>query len=501
MTRTSATSALQRNDEELYQELTAYLTEGERRAVEALADQVLTAAGGAAGLARHRIMVAYGGGKDSSYVVAFARATQLHLQLRHGRTFQLRVANMRHAGVPDAVMENIHRVYDALRLLDDPRAQLLTVDNDEIRPFRRDLPFPERVRALNRLDVLMSGHRSGGDGRPTFCNSCNLTVADFYGRAAWWDGGVHAIMTGDSRREQAMYTAWTMRLAHACGLDVADCRRRGFRGVLEALRGIGDAYFRELLGEDRDDELAERQVSVGEDALDPTFLSIYDLVSYRVDDHWNLIVDFLGFQFDDLAFSFTESDCANPTLMAHLRGLRRESVDGGTYEQGIAQYLELVKFLMRRKEMPPNLVQLALARYDSPAKIAERRRMADEFAIAAFDLNEDALAAMVHTPFANRGARLQEWLTRRHPKRLPALGNLHRVLGGEDGDAQLVAWLEQITGLSLAHLRQLYGSGAIDHDAPDSIMARVRAGDPHKAAIEIIDAVTGRAAVQVISGR
>jgi hypothetical protein len=65
MTRTSATSALQRNDEELYQELTAYLTEGERRAVEALADQVLTAAGGAAGLARHRIMVAFGGGMDS----------------------------------------------------------------------------------------------------------------------------------------------------------------------------------------------------------------------------------------------------------------------------------------------------------------------------------------------------------------------------------------------------------------------------------------------------
>jgi hypothetical protein len=501
MTRTSATSTLQRSDEELYRKLTAHLTEGERRAVEALADRVLTAAGGTAGLARHRIMVAYGGGKDSSYVVTFARATQLQLQLQHGRTFQLRVANMRHAGVPDAVMENIHRVYDALRLLEDPRAQLLTVDHDEIRPFRPGLPFSERARAVNRLDVLMSGHRSGGDGRPTFCNSCNLAVADFYGRVAWWDGGVHAIMTGDSRREQAMYTAWIMRLAAACDLDVADCRRRGFRGVLEALRGIGDAYFRELLGEDCADELAERRVSIGEGALDPTFLSIYDLVSYRVDDHWDLIVDFLGFRFDDLAFSFTESDCANPTLMAHLRGLRRESVDGGTYEEGIAEYLEMVEFLMRRKEMPPNLVQLALGRYDSPAKIAERRRIAEEFAIAAFGLDEDALAAMVHAPFAGRGVRLQEWLTRRHPERLPALGDLHRVLGGEDGDAPLVAWLEQTTGLSLAHLRQLYGSAPIDLEARNSIMAHVRAGDPHKAAIQMVDPVTGRATVQVISGR
>jgi hypothetical protein len=30
----------------------------------------------------------------------------------------------------------------------------------------------------------------------------------------------------------------------------------------------------------------------------------------------------------DPAFSFTESDCANPTLMAHLRGLKCERLYG-----------------------------------------------------------------------------------------------------------------------------------------------------------------------------
>ncbi|CAA9403114.1 MAG: hypothetical protein AVDCRST_MAG66-1673 [uncultured Pseudonocardia sp.] len=487
------------SDQHLYRRLTSYFTPTEQRGVGSLAARIVAAAGGPDGLPMHRIMVAYGGGKDSSYVVAFARAAQLALQLEHGRTFPLRVANMRHAGVTHAVMQNIHRVYSALQMMGDPRVELLTVDHTEIRPFRVDLPFPPRVREMNRVDVLMNGHMSGGDGRPTFCNSCNLSVADFYGRAAWWSGGVNAIMTGDSRREQAMYRNWIMRLADACGLDVAECRRRGFRGVLSAVQGIGDAYFRELFGDD-DEELSKRAVATGDGAVDPEFLSIYDLVSYRVDDHWDLIVGFLGFEFDDLAFSFTESDCANPGLMAHLRGLRAESVEGRTYEDGIAQYLQFADFLMRRKEMPTDLIRLALARYDTADKVRERRRAAAEFAEQAFGLDEDALIAMVHSPFAGGGARLKTWLAARHPDRLPSLTALHAVLDGGPGE-QGEEWLQRVTGLDIARLRQLYGNAAVDFESSSSIMARVRAGDPHKLQIEVVNPSTGRAATQTISGR
>jgi len=52
-------------------------------------------------------MVAYGGGKDSSYTLAFVRAMQLILFRVHGSTFQLRVATNRHAGMPRAVLENV----------------------------------------------------------------------------------------------------------------------------------------------------------------------------------------------------------------------------------------------------------------------------------------------------------------------------------------------------------------------------------------------------------
>src|SRR5436309_8058968 len=75
-------------------------------------------------LDRNLVMVAYGGGKDSSYTLAFVRAMQLLLFRIHGSTFRLRVATNRHAGMPRAVLENVHREYRALMLYQDPGCEL-----------------------------------------------------------------------------------------------------------------------------------------------------------------------------------------------------------------------------------------------------------------------------------------------------------------------------------------------------------------------------------------
>lgn len=486
-------------DTELLEGLLGYLSPGERAGVLAVGDAVVERLGGPARLADRTVMVAYGGGKDSSYVVAFVRAVQLDLARRHGRTFVLRVANMRHAGVPHAVMENIDRVYRALGMLDDPRCELLTVDHTQVRRFHVDLPLPERLVRINRLDVLMNGHRAQGDGRPTFCNSCNLAVADFYGRAAWWQGGVDIVLTGDSRREQMLYAAWIFRLARDSGVDVDELRAQGFQGLLRALRGIGDAYFQELFGPDAH-ALAEREVAVGDRSAQPEFLSVYDLVSYRVDDHWDLVVDFLGFRFDDLAFSFTESDCANPTLMAHLRGLRAEQVEGRTYEEGIGEYLEFAETMMHKKEMPQRLVDLALERYSSPARVRERREVARRYALTAFGLGEEHLVTMVFSPFTDGAARLEQLLRARHPERLGDLPVLRALLAGESDDPSLRGWLEEVSGLTLAHLRTLHGSALVDFTDAGSMLSRVRAGDPHKARVKTVDA-DGRPVLELISGR
>src|SRR5712675_2175728 len=67
-------------------------------------------------LERNLVLVAYGGGKDSAYTLAFVRAMQLILFRVYGTTFRLRVATNRHAGMPRAVLENVEREYQALRL-------------------------------------------------------------------------------------------------------------------------------------------------------------------------------------------------------------------------------------------------------------------------------------------------------------------------------------------------------------------------------------------------
>lgn len=489
-------------DRGLAERLNGYLSEREREAVATAGQRLVRAAGGPDRLPSYKVMVAYGGGKDSTYVVAFVRAVQLDLRLRLGATFALRVANMRHAGVPHAVMENIDRVYRALDMLDDEQAELLTVDHTQIRRFHRDLPLPDRLRQINRLDVLMNGHRAAGDGRPTFCNSCNLAVADFYGRAAWWDGGVRAVMTGDSSREQRLYSVWIMRLAAECGVDVAGARDFGFHGLLSALRDIGHAYVRELFGDDSAAELAEREIATGDRTLQPEFISIYDLVSYRVDDHWGLITDFLGFRFDDLAFSFTESDCANPLLMAHLRGLRAQYVACRGYADGITEYLHLARELMYRKEMPETLIRLVLERYDSPEKVQERRRAAAAFAEQAFGLGEDELVALVFSPFTDHGARLAAFVDRCHPHMSGDLDALHAALRGEqDAGSPAAPWLESVSGLPLRYLRRLYDSPLADFTRRDSVLARVRAGDPHKAEIDTVDPASGQPVTELISGR
>ncbi len=488
-------------DEALLDRLTAYFDATERRAVDTLGGRLIEAAGGLDRLPEFRLMIAYGGGKDSSYTVSILRATQLHLALRHGRTFRLRIANMRHAGVADPVMANIERVYRALELLDDPRAEMLVVDHHIIRPFQRHLPLPENVKAMNRFDVLMNGHRTAGDGRPTFCNSCNLAVADFYGRAAWWQGGVDAVVTGDSRKEQKHYFTWIMRLAQHIGLDVEECRRKGFRGLLQALDGVAQAYFVELFGEGFEAHLAERRVASGDAHADPAFISIYDLVSYKVDDHWGLITEFLGFRFEELAFSFTESDCANPMLMAHFRGLKAEYVQGRSYAEGIAEYLELAQALMRKKEMPQRLIDLALAPYAGAEGIRARRQLAARFAEEAFDLNEAQLTCLQFAPFVNRGRELSTFIGVCHPAYLDHLLELHSILEGDSGQTVLVEWLEQTSGLPLQALRSLYRHERIDFDSDATLIARVRAGDPHKGRVSRLDPATGRLMVEQISGR
>lgn len=454
-------------------------------------------------IAQCKIMIAYGGGKDSSYTVAFVRACQLHIREQVGHTFKLRIANMRHAGVPFAVAENINRVYTRLNLLDDPLVELLTVDNDSVIQFHINNPIPDSLRNINRLDILMNGHRSRGDGRPTFCNSCNLSVSNFYGLACWWGDGVDVVITGDSKKEQKHYFTWIMRMGESLGLDTNKYRNKGFKGLLTALNQIGEKYYRNLYGSDNPAILAARHVNEGGNRGEPLFLSIYDEVDYKVDEHWELIVDFLGFDFDELAFSFTESDCANPAVMAHLRGLKIEYVDDRTYHEGIEEYLQLAEMLMRKKEMPDNLIQLALGRYSTVEKVEQLRKKIDDFCLSAFGLNEISLICLVYSPFVANGRRLERFIAKCFPDWAIHCEQMHAILNqqNQQGNSEVSDFLTEISGLSLPMLRQLYRNSEADFSNNQDIISLVRSNDPHKGSIKTYNSEEHIPTVEIISGR
>ncbi|MNJ48233.1 hypothetical protein D3C77_434220 [compost metagenome] len=188
-------------------------------------------------------------------------------------------------------------------------------------------------------------------------------------------------------------------------------------------------------------------------------------------------------------------------LMAHFRGLKAQYVQGRDYHQGIDEYLGLAQALMRKKEMPERLIQLALAPYAGGEGKDARRALANDFARQAFGLEETQLICLQFAPFVDQGRALSRFITLCHPARLGDLQALHQVLAGNTEHGALSLWLSEVSGLPLSALRSLYRHALIDFDSDASLIARVRAGDPHKGRIARIDPASGVEVVELVSGR
>jgi hypothetical protein len=478
-----------------------YLTDRERSGLKACATRLYETLNDCRrGLGGSTVLVAFGGGKDSAYMLAFVRRIQLELDRVHGTTFTLRVATMRHAGMAHSVIENIDRSYRALGLYDDPECEMYLVDGGTLAPFALDVPQPVEERARNRRDVLMSGHRTHADGRPTFCNACNLSVAEAFYAAADANGGVEVIVTGDSPDEQRAYALWVHRLAYRFGLEPS--RSSDFRGLLETLRDVGLAYFREMYVDDRgSDEQGRGHTG---NLSDLCFFSIYDETDYASGDHWRLLTELLGFNFDESAFNFTESDCGNPALMAHLRGLKAERLHRRSYSAGLQEYVNFALDLMRAKDIPEILVAAMEARYSGPGASERARSRANRYAKEVFSLYEDHLVCMVHSPFAAQGQGLNRFLEQEHPDLVSRIDEFRAALGSTGPDISL-APLQTVSGLSIDDLRTLYrgplwGSSAGSSEARTGLLPAILEGDPHKTVVEIRNS-DGQVLAERMSGR
>jgi hypothetical protein len=448
-------------------------------------------------LSSNVVLVAYGGGKDSSYTLAFVRALQLILDRDHGSSFRLRTATNRHAGMPHAVMENIDRAYRRLGLFDDPHCEMLLIDGTDVGQFGVDVPQPDHVARRNRADILMTGHRTFAEARPTFCNACNISMVNSFGIAAAYGDGVDLVVTGDSREEQRAYALWVRDLAKRFGIRPVR-RESAFKSFLATLDELSETYFHDIHGSRDADRGVARDVG---EAL--RSFSIYEDTGYSAGDHWELLTGFLGFSFDDLAFSFTESDCANPALMAHLRGLKCERCYDRDYADGLGEYVGFAVRLMRRKEFPEVLIQQMRERYDGADAIARQRAVVGRFAWEAYRMTEEQLVCMVYSPFADGLAGLDRFLDREHPALYERRAEVRAMLhAGTDGhDVALAGAIERISGLTLAQLRFLARRPLVDGDSGRQLIGAVLDGDPHKDLIQTRHAPDGAPVTELISGR
>ena len=102
----------------------------------------------------NRVLLAYGGGKDSSYMVAWVIYIRNIVLSERGETFRLRIITNRHAGMNHKVMENIDNVYRSLGVYDDDSIECLIADGLLIRPFERYVVMPE-VKQMHGLHFVM----------------------------------------------------------------------------------------------------------------------------------------------------------------------------------------------------------------------------------------------------------------------------------------------------------------------------------------------------------
>ena len=103
--------------QQVLQRLVGHFTRAERTALQLLIQRIVVAAGGMEQVGDYKVLVAHGGGEVSSYTLALLRAAQLTIAGRAPRTFNLRVATLRHAGMTQATLDSLQRGYKRFLLV------------------------------------------------------------------------------------------------------------------------------------------------------------------------------------------------------------------------------------------------------------------------------------------------------------------------------------------------------------------------------------------------
>lgn len=430
--------------QQVLQRLIGYFNREERTALQLLVQRIVVAAGGMEQVGDYKVLIAHGGGEVSTCTLALLRAAQLTIAGRAPRTFRLRVATLRHAGMTEGQLNSVNQGYGRLFLHDDPRVELLMVDNQEVLPFNALRPASTVGREISQRNMLMTGHLSAGDCRTTLCSDAYLALGDFYQRATTWNGGVHALVSGDSPRKQGQFLAWLKSLSHSVGVAMPERWPPALTGLFTRMEELSAGYYRDVYGEHY--VAGENPSMSGHRHL--AYIGIADLLADVDIPASSMLTEFMAFVPDPLGFHFSHPSYSNPLLMAHLRGLQAQCLRDLDYEEGVQGFLQQADRYLARLHMPEALLAEAGTR--------EGRILASSHAQAFFGLDETQLICLLFSPFIHHGERLEGYLRQCHPGMLVALPELHKALQGNPSADMLQQWVTDTSGLPMHLLQHLY---------------------------------------------
>ncbi|NMY06882.1 hypothetical protein HBO38_00265 [Pseudomonas veronii] len=430
--------------QQVLQRLVGHFTRAERTALQLLIQRIVVAAGGMEQVGDYKVLVAHGGGEVSSYTLALLRAAQLTIAGRAPRTFNLRVATLRHAGMTQATLDSLQHGYSTLFFHDDPRVELLMVENQVVQPFNHQRPASGAGREVSQRNMLMVGHLTSGDIRATLCNDTYLSLGDFYQRVTTWNGGVHALVSGDSPRKQSQYLAWLKKAAQAAGVSTAPGKPASLTGLFARMEEWSNGCYQDLYGEQY---VAHESPGRG-GRRHLAYIGIADLLNNVDVASTSLLSDFLGYVPDPFGFHFSHPTYPNPLLMAHLRGVQAQCLRELSYEDGVAGFLRQAMDYLCRRQIPEHLIAEACG--------GEGRVQSTAYAQEFFGLEEAQLTCLLFSPFIHHGERLEGYLRQCHPGMLVALPELHKVLQGKPAADMLQQWAIDTSGLPLPLLQHLY---------------------------------------------
>lgn len=459
--------------QQVLQRLMSFFSRAERTALQLIIQRLIVSAGGMERIGEYKVMAIQTGSRDSCYTLAMLRAAQLSIAGRAPVTFQLRVACLRLNGASLTAQENIHRSFNALFLYDDPRAEVLMVDNREVLPFDAHTPISEAGRDANRLNLLMVGHRRVWSGPIDIWDNTYLATGEFYGQVTRWKGGVDALICSDTSRQQKQFLAGLQRAANKVGIHLSPTPTPDFEHLFSALDDIGSDAYRAFYGELG--QLPWRPEEQFEACRRATYVDIHDMLVGNLDERWPLLTEFLGFQSDELSALLSDNPYVSPAIAAHVRGLQACFVHGRSYDSGVAEHLQRALIMMRRKHLPERLCEQVADSFSHPARMAERRMIAAADAQKNLGLSEAQLVCLLFAPFVDRGAALEQFLRHCHPGMLVAMPELHRAMQGQSAPDQILQWMVDVSGLPVRLISKLYAMAPVPVAECQAVLAPISA--------------------------